>query len=170
MALENYFKVKKPRVVDLESINPNDDAFQVALLSDEQLFPPTLEEKEDVQRMRDAAASCYQQGESEEDFIKAQKLSSQAYEAQVALDEKASEFESLRQCLRNAEAAETMELSATPPNLVRAGAWKQIKLNLAKRLEAYRVQQAQADTIRHTKRQRPVASVDLTVSRLYLYR
>lgn len=69
MALKSYFQVKKRRVVSLEDLSPNDSSFQAALKSDEQLFPPTSEERQRVQKMREAAESCYNEAEADEEFF-----------------------------------------------------------------------------------------------------
>jgi hypothetical protein len=172
---------KKSRVGGLEDIRPTDSVFQDALESDEQLFPPTLEEKEDAQRKRAAADLCYSDAQSDDDFAEAQKLNLLAEGAKLELDEKTSKYESVRHCLRTAEAAERMELSASSKDFMKAGQWKLIKTKLAKRFESHTAQQKKdaaeaAAAVGATKRQRSdaqrsLAPVDLTaVSRNYLQR
>jgi hypothetical protein len=103
-----------------------------------------LEEKEDAQRKRVAADSCYSNAQSEDDFAEAQKLNLLAEEAKLALDLKTSKYESVRHCLKTAEAAERMELSASSKDFVKAGQWKLIKTKLAKRFEIHTAQQTKA--------------------------
>ena len=67
-AMESFLVTKKSRLSGLEDIRPTDAIFEAALESGEQLFPPTLEEKEDAQRKRVAADSCYSNAQSEDDF------------------------------------------------------------------------------------------------------
>ena len=74
MALKAYFPSKKLRVGSLEDIEPTDSVFQAALASNEQLFPPTFEEKEGVKKMQAAAESCYNDAQTDADFAEAQRL------------------------------------------------------------------------------------------------
>ena len=157
---------KKSRMSSLEDVSPTDAVFEAALESDEQLFPPTLEEKEDVQKKQAAAKLCYDDAQSDDDFAGAQKLNLIAENAKLLVDEKTSKYESVRHCLRTAEAAERMELGASLKDFIKAGQWKQIKTKLARRFEAYTAQQKKAAaslvaSLAAAKRQRP-PTVDLT--------
>ena len=81
----------------------------------------------------------------------------------------------MRHCLKTAEAAERMELSASSKDFVKAGQWKLIKTKLAKRFEIHTAQQTKAAEaaapVGTAKRQRSTAPVDLTaVSRYCLQR
>jgi hypothetical protein len=89
-----------------------------------------------------------------------------AQEAKLLVDAKSLEFEGVRRCLRTAEAAERMELSASLSDFMKAGQWKMLIVKLAKRFEDYEMQQKKgvadaAAAVGAAKRQRPPA-VDLT--------
>jgi len=80
---------------------------------------------------------CYDDAQSDDDFAGAQKLNLIAENAKLLVDEKTSKYESVRHCLKTAEAAERMELGASSKDFIKAGQWKQIKTKLARRFEAY---------------------------------
>jgi hypothetical protein len=91
--MEGFVVKKKSRMSSLEDVSPTDAVFEAALESDEQLFPPTLEEKEDVQKKQAAAKLCYDDAQSDDDFAGAQKLNLIAENAKLLVDEKTSKYE-----------------------------------------------------------------------------
>jgi len=158
-----------PRVRGLEHVSPNDADFMIAQESNAPVYPPSLEEKEELRESRKACKESYDKAEDEGDIAAAQLLSTACDVLDDSLIAKQESFDQVKKCIDMAAAAERMELGVKPVNMTKAGQWKLLRIKLQSRMQPFEAATAAtaaaaATALSDSRKRRHAAIADATAA------